>query len=75
MARLAGPRDHIVVNVDALTFASCLKNLSCVEIEPSYFFEKVDICNRKKLDAIFEKYSQDAVMQLAAESQVDRSIQ
>ena len=75
VARLAVSRGHTVVIVDALTYASCLKGLSSVEIEPNYFFEKVDICNRKKLDAIFEKYSPDAVMHLAAETHVDRSIQ
>jgi dTDP-glucose 4,6-dehydratase len=45
-----------------------------IEESPSYHFEKVDICDRPALDALFEKYQPDGVMHLAAESHVDRSI-
>ena len=75
VARLAISGGHTVVIVDALTYASCLKSLSSIQNKPNYFFEKANICNRKKLDDIFEQYKPDAVMHLAAESHVDRSIQ
>ena len=63
-----------VVNVDALTYAACLENLSSVSQNPRYAFEQVDICNRQALSAVFIKYQPDVVMHLAAESHVDRSI-
>lgn len=63
-----------VVNVDALTYASCLDNVASVSNSPSYVFEQVDIRDRAALDKIFEKHQPDAVMHLAAESHVDRSI-
>ena len=63
-----------VINVDCLTYAACLENLESVSKNKKYFFEKEDICNRKSLKKIFEKYEPDAVMHLAAESHVDRSI-
>lgn len=72
--RLALSRGHSVVNLDALTYASNLKNLSSVAGHPGYFFELADIRDRAKLDAIFEQHQPDAVMHLAAESHVDRSI-
>ena len=74
VVRLAIARGHSVVNLDALTYAACLENLTEVSGNPKYFFEHVDIRNREKLDAIFKKYNPDAVMHLAAESHVDRSI-
>jgi len=63
-----------VINVDKLTYAGNLESL--VEIEPHerYSFEAIDICNRFELDRIFSIYKPDAVMHLAAESHVDRSI-
>ncbi len=64
-----------VVNVDKLTYAGNLENLSGVSNNPRYAFEKVDICNRWDLDRVFESHSVDAVMHLAAESHVDRSIE
>lgn len=63
-----------VVNLDALTYASCLDNLSAVCDRPEYTFEFADICDLKRLDEIFEKHKPDSVMHLAAESHVDRSI-
>ncbi len=63
-----------VVNVDALTYAACLKNLDVIANDHRYAFEQADIRNRDALDIIFAKHEPDAVMHLAAESHVDRSI-
>jgi dTDP-glucose 4,6-dehydratase len=65
---------HSVINIDALTYAACLDNLKQVALHPNYFFEKADIRNIASLHAIFEKHKPNAVMHLAAESHVDRSI-
>lgn len=65
---------HQVVNVDALTYAACLDNVAAVSNAPGYVFEQVDIRNRAALDAVFAGHAPDAVMHLAAESHVDRSI-
>ena len=74
VVRLAIARGHSVVNVDALTYAASLANLDSVSNNPKYTFVHKDIRNRDELDCIFEKYKPDAVMHLAAESHVDRSI-
>lgn len=63
-----------VINVDKLTYAGNLDSLESVSNSPRYVFEKTDICHRSELDQIFRKYQPDAVMHLAAESHVDRSI-
>ena len=63
-----------VVNVDKLTYAGNLESLAEVSADPRYAFEHVDICNRAELDRIFQQHRPDAVMHLAAESHVDRSI-
>ncbi|MDG2960987.1 dTDP-glucose 4,6-dehydratase [Bisgaard Taxon 10/6] len=63
-----------VVNVDKLTYAGNLESLESVSDSPRYAFERVDICNRAELDRVFAEYQPDAVMHLAAESHVDRSI-
>jgi dTDP-glucose 4,6-dehydratase len=63
-----------VINVDKLTYAGNLESLSEIEASERYSFEQVDICNRTELDRVFKKYQPDAVMHLAAESHVDRSI-
>ncbi len=63
-----------VVNVDALTYAACLKNVEGVTNNPAYAFEEADIRDRAALDRIFALHLPDAVMHLAAESHVDRSI-
>lgn len=63
-----------VVNVDKLTYAGNLESLESVENNPRYAFEQVDICDAKALARVFEQYQPDAVMHLAAESHVDRSI-
>ena len=63
-----------VINVDKLTYAGNLESLIEVSKSKRYFFEQVDICDRAALDRIFSHYEPDAVMHLAAESHVDRSI-
>ena len=74
VVRLAVARDHSVVNLDALTYAACLDNVASVADSPLYAFEQVDIRNRAELDRVFATHAPDAVMHLAAESHVDRSI-
>ncbi len=65
---------HAVVNLDALTYAACLDNVAEVADAPGYAFEHADIRDRAALDRIFAAHEPDAVMHLAAESHVDRSI-
>lgn len=74
VVRLAVVRGHEVVNVDALTYAACLDNVAEVADSPLYAFEQADIRDRAALDRIFARHAPDAVMHLAAESHVDRSI-
>jgi len=74
MVRLAVARGHRVVNLDSLTYAACLENVASVADSPLYAFEHVDIRDRPALDRVFETHQPDAVMHLAAESHVDRSI-
>ena len=63
-----------VVNVDKLTYAGNLNNLSGLHNSPRYRFEQVDICNFAGLEDVFIRHKPDAIMHLAAESHVDRSI-
>ena len=63
-----------VINLDKLTYAGNLESLNSVANDDRYVFEQVDICNRVELDRVFKTYKPDAVMHLAAESHVDRSI-
>lgn len=63
-----------VVNIDKLTYAGNLESLIAVSDSPRYRFEQVDICDRAALDKVFAEHQPDAVMHLAAESHVDRSI-
>ena len=70
---IANTKDS-VVNVDKLTYAGNLESLESVENNPRYAFEQVDICDAKALARVFEQHKPDAVMHLAAESHVDRSI-
>jgi dTDP-glucose 4,6-dehydratase len=63
-----------VVNVDKLTYAGNLESLSEVSDSDRYVFEHADICDKDAMDRIFAKHKPDAVMHLAAESHVDRSI-
>jgi len=66
-------QDH-VVNVDKLTYAGNLESLCSAQQDPRYAFEQVDICDAAALDRVFTQHQPDAVMHLAAESHVDRSI-
>lgn len=63
-----------VINVDKLTYAGNLESLVEIDSNERYAFEQVDICNRTELDRVFAEHKPDAVMHLAAESHVDRSI-
>lgn len=63
-----------VVNVDKLTYAGNLESLSDVSESQRYFFEQADICDATAMARIFAEHKPDAVMHLAAESHVDRSI-
>lgn len=74
VVRLAVGRGHEVVNLDALTYAANLANVASVADSPLYRFEQVDIRDRAALDRVFATHRPDAVMHLAAESHVDRSI-
>ena len=74
VVRLTIARGHEVVNVDCLTYAACLENVASVAQSPAYAFEQVDIRDRDGLDRVFATHRPDAVMHLAAESHVDRSI-
>ena len=66
--------DDSVVNLDKLTYAGNLESLQGAEQSPRYAFERVDICDRAGVDRVFAEHQPDAVMHLAAESHVDRSI-
>lgn len=74
VVRLAVAQGHEVVNLDALTYAACLESLASVAGSPLYQFEHADIRDRAALDRVFARHRPDAVMHLAAESHVDRSI-
>lgn len=74
VVRLAIARGHEVVNLDAMTYAACAENVASVAGSNLYAFEKADIRDREALDRIFATHRPDAVMHLAAESHVDRSI-
>jgi dTDP-glucose 4,6-dehydratase len=63
-----------VVNVDCLTYAGNLDSLASISTSGAYSFAQVDICDRAALTKVFAEHSPDAVMNLAAESHVDRSI-
>lgn len=63
-----------VINLDKLTYAGNLESLVSVAACERYAFEQVDICDRAELDRVFAKHQPNAVMHLAAESHVDRSI-
>jgi len=67
------PHYHII-NLDKLTYAGNLANLKDIENEPNYEFVKEDITDAEGMNAVFQKYSIDGVIHLAAESHVDRSI-
>jgi dTDP-glucose 4,6-dehydratase len=72
--RLAVARGHDVLNVDKLTYAANLDNLKGVAGARGYAFEKADICDGARMRALMASFRPDVVMNLAAESHVDRSI-
>ncbi|PNK59452.1 dTDP-glucose 4,6-dehydratase [Psychrobacter sp. FDAARGOS_221] len=63
-----------VLNIDKLTYAGNLESLDSVSDNPRYRFEQIDICDRQALEQAFASFKPDAIMHLAAESHVDRSI-
>ena len=70
---IGSTRDR-VVNVDKLTYAGNLENLREVDTSDRYSFSSVDVCDRPGLEQVFAEHQPDAIMHLAAESHVDRSI-
>ncbi len=75
VVRLALTRPgYKVVNVDKLTYAGSLENLRSIENHAGYTFVKADICDRRAMDDVFSAHEPDAILHLAAESHVDRSI-
>ena len=66
--------DDRILNIDSLTYAGNLKSLASVKESDRYIFSKTDICAKKELNELFRSFRPDAVMHLAAESHVDRSI-
>ncbi len=65
---------HLFVNIDCLTYAGNLGNLTAIEDAPNYQIERLNICDRDMLRACFDKYQFDSIIHLAAETHVDRSI-
>ena len=72
--RILGHTPHGVVNVDKLTYAATPATLAPFEAHPRYAFQKADIADGPVMAALFEKHAPDAVIHLAAETHVDRSI-
>ncbi len=66
--------DFTVINIDKLTYAGNLESLTEIDASPNYYFEQADICDAEAMDRIFTQYKPSAMMHLAAESHVDRSI-
>ena len=68
-------KKYKIINLDLLTYAGNLENLKDIENNPNYTFIKGDICDKQKVKEIFGKYDVDTVVNFAAESHVDRSIE
>ena len=66
--------DYRIVNLDKLTYAGNLENLSDIDKKSNYIFEKADITDAARIKEVFERYQPDGIIHLAAESHVDRSI-
>ena len=66
--------DYNIINLDKLTYAGNLENIADLKDKPNYFFEKGDIRDLEAMRALFSKHKVDAIIHLAAESHVDRSI-
>ena len=71
---LVGTEGHEVLNIDKLTYAANLHSLDPIANQSNYHFLKADICDQHKMTEAFESFQPDAVLHLAAESHVDRSI-
>ena len=71
---LIGSTSHQVVNVDAMTYAATTGSTAAVADDSNYTFVRADIADPEAVDVIFDEHTPDAVMHLAAESHVDRSI-
>ncbi len=71
---LAGSGEHVVVNIDKLTYAGNLESLRSIENRPNYTFMQADVCDAESISSVLESQDIDAIMHLAAESHVDRSI-
>lgn len=74
VVRSAIKKGHSIVNVDALTYAACLENVASVADNENYVFFRANIADHEAMDRILNETQPDAVMHLAAESHVDRSI-
>lgn len=71
---LISKTDHSIINIDKLTYAGNLNNISDLNSSSKYSFEQIDICDQEALQKVFAESQPDAVLHLAAESHVDRSI-
>ncbi|NRA98713.1 MAG: dTDP-glucose 4,6-dehydratase [Rhodobacteraceae bacterium] len=74
VVRLAIARGYRVLNIDALTYAACEDNVASVADNPNYSFSRADIRDGASIRALLDAHQPDAVLHLAAESHVDRSI-
>lgn len=74
VVRQAIAAGHTVLNIDKLTYAACLENLASVVDSDRYTFAQIDICDGPKVEKAFSDFAPEAIMHLAAESHVDRSI-
>src|SRR5436190_14005338 len=72
--RLIHETKHSVLNIDKLTYAASRASLASVEDDPRYSFQRIDICDKYAVREAIREFRPDAVMHLAAESHVDRSI-
>ena len=71
---LINKTDHIVLNIDKLTYAGNLESLTSISENPRYQFAKADICDAEKMTELVSDFQPDKIMHLAAESHVDRSL-
>ncbi|MGH9428911.1 MAG: GDP-mannose 4,6-dehydratase, partial [Terriglobia bacterium] len=71
---IAEEPNAVVINVDNLTYAGNLETLESVSRSPRHHFERADICDANSIRELFDEYKPDAVVHLASETHVDRSI-
>lgn len=71
---LIGETEHDVVNIDKLTYAANLNSLNPISNNPRYSFHQIDVCDQEAVRNVMKSEDVDAIMHLAAESHVDRSI-